>query len=76
VPTSFSQQFGVERLGPAHVGHGRIERFGRLQRRIQQGAEGQDRDARFAFAARTSPLPKGKAFSTRCGVTPAPAPRG
>ena len=44
------QQLDVERLGPAHVDHRGIERLGRLQRRIEQGAEGQDRDA-LAFAA-------------------------
>ena len=44
------QQGHVQRLGPAHVDHGGIQRFGRLQRRVQQRAERQDGDA-FALAA-------------------------
>ena len=39
------QQLGVQRLGPAHIGHAGIERLTRLQSRVQQSAKRQNRHA-------------------------------
>ena len=44
--SDLQQQIHIERLGPAHVDHGGIQGLGRLQRGIQQGAKGQNGDAR------------------------------
>jgi hypothetical protein len=60
------QQFGVERLGPAHVDHGGTEFFGGLQCGVEQRAESQDGDAG-AFAADFA-LPKGSACEPGFGL--------
>jgi hypothetical protein len=39
-----SHQGDIERLGEAHVGDRRIDALGRGERRVEQGAEGEDRD--------------------------------
>ena len=54
-------QLDVQRLHEAHVGHRRVERLGRLQRRLQHRAEREDRDLAPACGA-ISPLPTGSAF--------------
>jgi hypothetical protein len=40
-----SHQGDIERLGEAHVGDGRVDPLRRRERGIEQGAEGEDRDA-------------------------------
>ena len=76
------QQIHVERLGPAHVDNGGVQRFSRLQCGVQQGAEGQDGHTRRGEVIRCQaftadlPLAEGQAFErSQWGHTGAAAAR-
>jgi hypothetical protein len=77
-----SHQGDIERLGEAHVGDGRIDAFGRGERRDR--ARCRRRGSRSACRAavaretsrRISPVPNGISVISAWTATPAPAPRG